>query len=315
MAILGSLVKLAIEVKQTLTSEISDVSTEQQKQLRGLLSQASGTAFGLFYGFDRILNSENLVQAYQESVPIFDYHTMHERWWSQQQIEANITWPGKPDFFALSSGTTGKESKRIPVTMDMIKSVRSVGLDMVGHLSEYDLPAELFEKEILMLSSSADLDEHENGFMEGEISGINVSHLPEWYDTFYRPGKEIASIDNWDERIQRIADEAPEWDIVAICGIPSWVLMMLKKVISSHNVESIHDIWPSLQIFVSGGVAFEPYRDSFNEITNGEMIYMDTYLASEGFFAYTGGKNDMSMKLAINNGYFFEFIPFNKFGA
>lgn len=314
MAIIGNLIKLAIDVKANLTPDSINAKEVQQEQLKSLLSKAKNTSFGKYYAFDHILNSTDPEKTFAEVVPIHHYDEIHDRWWSQQQKYPDITWPGKPDYFALSSGTTGDTSKRIPITQEMIQSVRSVGLDMIGYLPNYDLPAELFEKEILMLGSSADLDENEMGFLEGEVSGINVSQFPDWYDTFYRPGKEIASIDDWDKRVQRIAEEAKNWDIAAICGIPSWVLVMLKKVMEYHQAQSIHDVWPNLKIYASGGVAFGPYREQFEQISGSNMIYMDTYLASEGFFAYTAGTQNMNMKLAVKNGIYYEFIPFDERG-
>lgn len=314
MAILGKLVKSLISAKYVLTNNDVQPYEAQERQLKELLETAKNTSFGIYYGFDRILYSDDPVKEFRQSIPIFDYHTMDELWWSQQQKESNITWPGKPDFFALSSGTTGKKSKRIPVTQDLVQSMRRVGFSMIEHLSNYDLPESVFEKELLMLSSCADLDEHREGFMEGEISGINVSNFPGWYDTFYRPGKEIAEIDSWDERVERIAEEAPNWDIGAIAGIPSWVQMMLKAIIKRHNLKNIHEIWPDFSVYASGGVAFEPFRENFDKLMGKPVTYMDTYLASEGFISYTSNPKTMDMRMALEHGIYFEFIPFDKRG-
>ena len=130
---------------------------------------------------------------------------------------------------------------------------------------------------------------------------------------YYKPGEEIAGIDDWDERVEAIAKKAPEWDIGAISGIPSWIELMLKKVIEWNKVESIHDLWPNLAVYNSGGVAFEPYRASFDSLTSKPMLYLDTYLASEGFLAYQARPNqNMAMQLSLNTGIYFEFIPFEE---
>ncbi len=313
MAILGKVIKTAIELKQTLTPEMKDAREAQETQLRNLLEKAKNTAFGTYYGFSTILDSEDLIATYQEKVPLHDYDKINERWWQQQQIESDITWPGKPDFFALSSGTTGKTSKRIPVTKEMLASFRSVGISQAECLANYDLPADVFEKDILMLSSSADLARH-NGHLEGEISGINTSNLPAWFNGFYKPGLEIAQIDDWDERVSAIAEAAPEWDVVAIAGIPSWVKMMLETIIRRHQLKNIHELWPNLSIYASGGVAFEPYRSSLEKLLARPLIYMDTYLASEGFFAFTARPDTLQMKMALDHGIFYEFIPFDETG-
>jgi len=314
MTIIGNVVKSAIAVRKELKSWSDNNPMQvQRKQLDHLLSQAQGTAFGIYYGFKKLLQTENRLTAFQQKIPIHQYEQMHTGWWHQQQTEENITWKGKPDYFALSASTTGDESKRIPVTDDMLQSIRSVGLQQFISLANYELPADFFEKDMLMLGSSTQLKKYKN-HLEGEISGISASNLPGWFDNFYKPGLEIASIPDWDERIDAIAREAPDWDVAGMSGIPSWIQLMLRRVIEFHQLETIHDIWPNLQVYTSGGVAYEPYRSSFEELFAKKVHILDTYLASEGFFAFTARPETMNMQLAISDGIFYEFIPFNERG-
>lgn len=313
MSIVGSIIKKALDINAQFTSLPEDVKAAQEEQLVKLLNKAKSTSFGIYHNFAEMLEAEDTIKAFQRQVPITTYNALNRRWWRRQQDAPNVTWPGKPNYFALSSGTTGKTSKRIPVTDDMLATFRSVGQSQIAALANFDLPADLFEKDVLMLSSSADLKEH-NNHLEGEISGINSSNIPGWFDRFYKPGKEIAQIDDWDERVAAIVKKAPEWDIVGIAGIPSWVRMLLIAIIKEHNLKTIHDIWPNLSIYASGGVAFEPHRKSFNAITKKPLIVMDTYLASEGFFAFTARPKTMSMQLAFEHGIFFEFVPFDARG-
>lgn len=315
MSIFGALLKKGIELNQVLSFDPKSAINQQENQLKELLKMAKDTAFGKFYGFEKLLKSSDMIKAFKEEVPIFDYHQMHEQWWHKQQEHPDISWPGKPDFFALSSGTTGKTSKRIPITDDFLQSMKDVGSSLIQAIPNFDFPQELFESEILMLSSSANLSKHEDGYLEGEISGINVSNFPDWYDLFYRPGKDIAAISDWDERVQRIAEEAPNWNIGAVAGIPSWVLLMLQKVIEHNKVKTIHEIWPNLSVYASGGVAFETYRKDFELISGKPITIIDTYLASEGFFSYTAKPNTLDMELALSHGYFYEFIPFDERGV
>lgn len=314
MALLGQIIKSGIDLGNHITQGQDNPAAAQQEQLKKLLSKAKNTAFGIYYGFEELLKEADIITAFRKAVPLHDYQKMNDRWWQQQQVNKDISWPGKPAYFALSSGTTGKKSKRIPVTDDMLAAFRSVGVSQAISLSNFDLPTEVFEKEVLLLSSSADLDEHKHGHLEGEISGINSSNLPPWFGGFYRPGKEIAAISDWDNRVEKIAEEAIKWDIGAIAGIPSWVSMMLQAIIDKHELKTIHDIWPNLSIYLSGGVAFEPYRQTFESLTARPLLYMDTYLASEGFFAYTARPGNMNMKLAIEHDIFYEFIPFDERG-
>lgn len=146
----------------------------------------------------------------------------------------------------------------------MLDAIRKTGIQQIVSLSHYDLPADFFERQIMMLGSSTELKKNE-GFLEGEISGISASQIPFWFNNFYKPGPEISAIEDWDERIEKIAEKAREWDIGSISGIPSWIELMMKRVIAYHKVDSIHDVWPNLEVYTPGGVAFEPHRKSFEK--------------------------------------------------
>ena len=254
--------------------------------MQELLVTAKNTAFGKAYDFDAILTSDDSARSFAENIPYFDYGKLKSEWWDRViDGEENVTWPGSPDYFALSSGTTGKKSKRIPVTNDMVSAIRKAGIKQVEALSNYDLPTTFYEKEVMMLGSSTDLNER-NGHLEGEISGISASRIPFWFEGYYKPGKEIAKIDDWDERVDLIAKKAKDFDIGALSGIPSWMELMLEKVVEYNKADTIHDVWPNLQVYTSGGVAFGPYEKSFNKLLKHPITVIDTYLASEGFIAF-----------------------------
>lgn len=309
MAILGSIIKTAIDLRGAIVSEKSH--TESQKEvLKELLGKAKDTAFGKYHGFSKILESEDIQKTFSEKVPYYDYHQMETDWWNKtQEGLEDITWPGVPTYFARSSGTTGKTSKKIPVTDDMVEAIRNAGIKQVGALANFDVPSDFFEKEIMMLGSSTNLEEQDQ-FLEGEISGISASNIPFWFRGFYKPGQEIAEMEDWDEKVATIAKRAREWDIGALSGIPSWMELMMKEVIEYHGVKNIHEIWPNLQAYTTGGVAFQPYEKSFNQLLAHPIIIIDTYLASEGFLAFQNRPETTSMKLVTDNGIYFEFVPF-----
>ncbi|GAB2791864.1 GH3 auxin-responsive promoter family protein [Rhabdobacter roseus] len=310
MPLLGSIIKKGIDLGHTLTS-VDSPAEAQHKVLKQLLKKAKDTAFGQHYGFEEILDSEDIAGEFARRVPPHDYDKIASEWWHRTlDGEEDITWPGKPEYFAVSSGTTSN-SKHIPVTDEMIASIRNAGIRQVLALAEFDLPPEFFEKEILMLGSSTDLQE-KNGHLEGEISGISASNIPFWFDIYYKPGKEIASINDWDARIERIAQEAPHWDVGSLSGIPSWIELMLRRVIDYHQLKTIHDIWPNLSVYTSGGVAIEPYKKSLEKLLARPIIYIDTYLASEGFLAFQGRPGTQAMQLVLDNGIYFEFVPFEE---
>lgn len=310
MPIIGNIIKGLIDVRDKLTSEKSPIA-EQKVVLLNLLQKAKDTTFGKHYHFDKILASENPAVMFAEKIPYHDYDKINENWWKLlHEKEIDVTWPGGPDYFALSSGTTGKVSKRIPVTDAMITSIRKAGIEQVYALSNFNLSSDFFEKGILMLGSSTDLQEVD-GHEEGEISGISASNIPTWFKGYYKPGEEIAEIDDWDKRVQKIAEEANNWDIGALSGIPSWMELMLQKVIDYHNLKHIHEIWPNLEVYTSGGVAFGPYEKSFNALLGKPITVIDTYLASEGFIAFQARPETDAMQLVTDGGIYFEFVPFH----
>lgn len=310
MPIIGSLIKGLIGVSQNIASK-EDHIKNQKEVFEELIETAENTAFGKYYGFSRILKSEDRIASFQKQIPYFDYQKMNESWWKQvHEGLADITWPGRPSYYAVSSGTTGKYSKRIPVTDEMLESIRQSGIKQISAMANFDMPSEFFEKEIMMLGSSTNLALRKDELEEGEISGISAKNIPFWFRRYYKPGEEIAQIDDWDERVKHIAQNASNWDIGALSGIPSWIELMLKEVIAYHKVEHIHEVWPNLRAYTSGGVAFQPYEKSFKALLGRPVTVIDTYLASEGFFAFQTRPGTSSMQLVTDNGVYFEFVPF-----
>ncbi len=310
MAIIGNIIKGLIDIRDYVVPE-SNPLQDQEKVLKKLLQQAAHTAFGRQYKFRDLLQAEGLQAAFAAGVPSFDYHAMHHHWWHRlEDGEADITWPGRPDYFALSSGTTGKEPKRIPVTAEMLHCIRHAGIQQVYSLAHFDLPADFFEKDFLLLGSSTDLDERQ-GWKEGEISGISAANIPGWFQGYYKPGAAISAIDDWDRRVQAIARKSADWDVAGISGIPSWIELMLKEVMAYHRAGNIHEVWPNFQVYTSGGVAFGPYQKSFEALLGRPVQIIDTYLASEGFLAFQSRPGTRAMQLVTDNGIYFEFVPFN----
>jgi hypothetical protein len=309
MTLIGGVIKKAIDFNGFISSEPDPVKA-QRKVLLKLVKKARLTAFGMKYNFTAILESPDPIAAFQNEVPVFDYDTMFSEWWSYLlKGHQNITWPGGQKYFALSSGTTSNK-KYIPVTGEMVSAIKSGGMQQVLSLKNFDLPNDFFDKQILMLGSSTNLIETIDHY-EGEISGISAANIPGWFSKFYKPGFEIASLE-WDEKVKRIAEEAPNWDIGSISGIPSWVELMLKEIIAHNKLSTIHDIWPNLHVYTSGGVAYEPYKNSMEKLLARPLVIIDTYLASEGYIATQKRPGTNAMALMLNNGIFFEFVPFTE---
>ncbi len=315
MAILGTLLKKGIMLRESLEQLYTSPLDLQKQELRNLLINSQETTFGKTFKFQKILASfkrgrDNFYESYKSQIPIFDYDKIYDEWWHEaKRGQKNVCWPGKIKYFALSSGTSGASSKYIPITRDMVKSIRKTSMRQILTMSKYDLPASHFSKGILMLGGSTDLKKSGHYF-EGDLSGITASQIPFWFQHFYKPGKKIARTKDWKGKLEEIVKKAPEWDIGIIVGVPAWLQILIERIIERYDVKTIHDIWPNLKIFVHGGVSFEPYKRGFEKILGKPLYYMETYLASEGFIAFQAFPNKKSMRLVLNNGIFYEFVPF-----
>lgn len=316
MAILGTLLKKGITLRESVEQQFTSPIDLQKQELRKLLITAQETQIGKTYRFVDILrffknkDYKAFYDAFKINVPVHDYNKMYSDWWYKaKKGESSVCWPGNVKYFALSSGTSGAPSKHIPITKDMLKSIRKTSMRQILTLSKYDLPNNLFTKGILMLGGSTNL--RRNGtYFEGDLSGITTSQIPFWFQHFYKPGRKIAKTD-WDEKLDEITRKAREWDMGIIVGVPAWLQILMERIIEYHKVETIHDIWPNLSIFVHGGVSFDPYKKGFEKLLAKPLIYMETYLASEGFLAFQAKPGVKNMKLVLNNGIFYEFIPFD----
>jgi len=316
MPLLGTLLKKGIRIRESLDQEYSNPFDLQKHELKKLLISAENTEFGKKYNFKSILQSfkkdeyKSFFEVFKENIPTHNYNKIYSDWWSKAQAgKRNVCWPGKLKYFALSSGTSEAASKYIPITKDMKKAIQKTSIRQILTLSKYDLPAECFEGGILMLGGSTHLNK-KGSYFEGDLSGIQAAQLPFWFQHFYKPGKKIAKTRDWDEKLDEICRKAPEWNINIIVGVPAWIQILMEKIIAYHQVDHIHDIWPKLSVYVHGGVSFDPYKKGFKKLLGREIYFIETYLASEGFIAFQSKPNHSAMRLVLNNGIFYEFVPF-----
>ncbi|MCO6460173.1 MAG: GH3 auxin-responsive promoter family protein [Saprospiraceae bacterium] len=308
----GQIVDKAFRVANLLKRPLKDPSATQREVLIQLLIKAQHTAFGKQHRFSSIIYNNNPVEQFRLSVPIFDYDRIYDAWWHRLlDCEPDVTWPGRVRNFALSSGTSGSASKYIPVTRDMQRSMRKAGLRLFMNMPNFDIKPSMFSKAMLMIGGSATLTEQYD-YKMGDLSGINGASPPFWIRSYYKPGTEIAKIKDWNERTKVIVENAPKWDIGYLTGIPSWVQMTLQAIIDHYKLNTIHDLWPNLSVFVTGGVNYQPYDAGFRDLYSKEVITLDSYLASEGFIGFQSRKDTSAMRLILDNGIFMEFIPFTE---
>lgn len=312
MAILGSIIKRTIDIRGKIP-HWKDPYKLQAKQLRKLLTKAQNTAFGQHYKFDRILLEKDIIKAFQSTVKTHDYNSIYKEWWHRMlKGEAYVCWPEQIKYFALSSGTSEASSKYIPVTKDMLKNFKKGSIRQMLAMAHYDLPKEHFQKGMLAIGGSTALD-FNGTYFAGDLSGITAANIPLWFQHYYKPGKKISMYKDWDTKLTEIVKSAKDWDIGIIVGVPAWVQILMEKVIEYYKVQTIHDVWPNLRIYVHAGVSIAPYMKSISKLTKFPLIFSDTYLASEGFIAFQERPNpEQGMRLLLDGGLFYEFVPFNE---
>lgn len=291
----------------------NSIRRQQLKVLKRLLRKARFTEFGQRYQFDEILMSTHAGKKFQELVPVFDYNKIYNEWWHKTlENKSDVCWPGKIKYYALSSGTSESASKYIPVTNDLLRGNRIVMLKQLFTLRNYhDIPVKSIGKGWLTIGGSTELQKEE-GYYAGDLSGIIQKRAPFWFQPFYKPGRKIARQRDWNKKIDEIVEKARDWDISFIVGVPAWIQLCIEKIIERYNLKTIHDIWPNLAFYVHGGVAFEPYKKGFEKLLARPLIYIETYLASEGFIAYQDRQYSMGMRLVTTEHIFHEFIPFDE---
>ncbi|MFN5912177.1 MAG: GH3 auxin-responsive promoter family protein [Bacteroidota bacterium] len=311
MPIIGKLLKKTTAIGYKRNFNKGKEYQDQLKLLSKLLQKAQKTKIGTHHNFTGLLQAPEIVEAFQNELPISDYEKFYDSWLKHSILGVkHNTWPGRIKFYALSSGTTGSPSKRIPVTDDMIKTFQRSSIRQITMLHELDLPDTFFNASILTVGGSTKLTKKKT-HIEGDLSGILKKNTSFIFSPFAKPGSRIAGIKDWNSKLDRIVEKAPEWNVGILAGIPSWCIMLLERIVERYKLSSIHDIWPNFQVYVHGGVFMKPYVPRFQKVIGKEVYLLDTYLASEGYFGYQTSPERKGMKLLLDTGVFFEFIPFN----
>ncbi|MBS1742747.1 MAG: GH3 auxin-responsive promoter family protein [Bacteroidetes bacterium] len=307
-------IKLPKTLAKALNLPVSDARRQQLKVLKKLLRKARFTQFGQKYKFDEILLSRHPGKKFQQLVPTYNYNKIFDQWWYKSlEGTPDVCWPGVIKYFALSSGTSDAASKYIPVTKDLIRSNVITSFKQLLSLTRYEhVPKSAIGKGWLMLGGSTQLQKGPT-YYAGDLSGIQQKNIPFWFAGLglYKPGKKIAKEKEWERKLEEVVENAPNWDIGFIIGVPAWLQLCLEKIIERYKLNHIHELWPNLAFYVHGGVAMEPYKKGFEKLLGKPITYIETYLASEGFLAYQSRQDTNQMQLALNNNIFFEFVPFD----
>jgi hypothetical protein len=278
----------------------------QQKTMEQIVSTAKSTVFGRDHHFSEIRNYED----FKKHVPIRDYEALKS--YVEQILEGkpDILWPGKPKYFAKTSGTTSG-TKYIPITKASLPNHFNSARDAVMAYVHETGKSEFLDGNLIFLSGSPELDEIA-GIKTGRLSGISNHQVPAILKTNQKPSYKTNCIEDWEEKLERIIDETLSANMTLISGIPPWVQMYFDRI-QARTGKKIKDVFPNFSMFVYGGVNFEPYRGKLEESMGKKIPSVETYPASEGFLAYQNSQVDPGLLLLLNTGIFFEFIPADEY--
>lgn len=284
----------------------------QGEIFKRLLKTASNTEFGKKYDFKSINNLET----YQNRVPIHQYETLFPYIERRMKGEKNLIWPTDVKWFAKSSGTTNARSKFIPVSQEALDDCHfKGGKDLISiYVNNYP-DSKMFSGKGIAICGSHKINEYDpsSDSYYGDVSAVIMQNLPLWAKFVRTPSQEISLMENWEEKIEMMAKITAEENVTNLSGVPTWTILLIQRIKELKKIDSILEVWPNLEVFFHGAVAFHPYRQLFEQlIPKNEMRYVETYNASEGFFGIQDRTDSDELLLMLDYGVYYEFIPFDE---
>ena len=313
MALIHSLVSWLIQKRYHQIELFMKYPHEVQGELfKKLIGTAKNTEWGRKYDYKSI----NSYEDFRNRVPVSDYDAIKDDVERIMKGEQNILWPSDIRLFAKSSGTTNTKSKFIPVSPESMEECHyKGGKDMLGIYCHNFPETGMFDGRGLAMGGSHTIREVNNEeYYIGDLSALIIQKLPNWAEFIRVPKRKLALMDEWEEKIEKMAHATIPHNVTNISGVPSWTLLLLNRILEITGKENILEVWPNLEVFFHGGVNFAPYRSQFERlIPSPTMYYVDTYNASEGFFGLQDGVDTDDMLLMLDYGIFYEFIPMSEF--
>lgn len=293
-----------IELYTTRPGEIQD------KVFRHLLHKAENTEWGKMYDYKSIKSYED----FKSRVPLQTYEEIKPYVQRLRQGEQNLLWPSQIRWFAKSSGTTNDKSKFLPVSKESLADIHyKGGKDVVTMYLENNPKSKFFSGKGLILGGSHSPNLNSNKSLVGDLSAILIENINPLVNFIRVPSKKIALMDEWESKIEAIANNTIGKNVTNLSGVPSWMLVLIKHILEKTGKNTLEEVWPNLEVFFHGGVAFTPYRDQYSQVIKSDkMHYMETYNASEGYFGTQNDFSDPAMLLMIDYGIFYEFIPLDE---
>ena len=310
---LGWFVRALAEAR-TRRLDALDFQRRQERLLMGLLRAAAGTRFGRAHGF----GSVRTLADFRQAVPLRTYEDCWREYWSPAfPVLENVSWPGRIPFFALTSGTATGRTKYIPLSTQMLRANRRASVDVLAFHFRARPGSRILGGRTLMLGGSTALSELAPGVRSGDLSGIVAATAPRWVRPLLLPKRDLALLENWEEKLERIARLCLDQDIRVLTGTPSWLLILIDRILALRAQRGDpRPAFPQLELLIHGGVNFAPYRRRFEELlaaSNPDV--REVYPASEGFFAAADRGFGAGLRLNLEHGVFFEFVPVEELGG
>jgi hypothetical protein len=283
----------------------------QREVLQDLVTAAQYTLFGKKYHFHRLFS----VRDYKKQVPIHEYDDLKPYILRMMEGEENVLWNTPVTWFAKSSGTTSDKSKFIPVSEESLKENHfKASKDVLTTYYENFPSSDLLTGKGLVIGGSHQINKLNDEIQYGDLSAILMQNSPFWGQWLRTPELSIALLDEWENKIEKLALITADENVTSLAGVPTWTLILLKRILEIKGKSTIKEVWPNLELYINGGVSFVPYREQFDKIIGGKINYLEIYNASEGFFAGQESPDDEGMLLFTDHGIFYEFMPVEEYG-
>jgi hypothetical protein len=283
----------------------------QREVLQDLVTHGQYTEFGRKYGLDKIFS----IREFKKRIPIHEYNDIKPYIERLMTGEQNLLWNTPVSWFAKSSGTTADKSKFIPVTEESLEDCHyQAAKDVLSMYYSFNPDSDLLTGKGLVIGGSHQLNALNEEAHYGDLSAVLLQNTPAWAGLLRTPELSIALMDEWENKIERLAKSTINENVTSISGVPTWTLVLCKRILEITGKQNIKQVWPNLELYMHGGVSFVPYREQFQKIIGKNICYLDLYNASEGFFAAQENPDTDGMLLFLQHGIFYEFMPVEEYG-
>ena len=289
---------------------ISFPASAQRNVLQHLVTQAQYTEFGRKYKFSRLFT----VKDFKKRIPIHEYEDIQPYIARMMQGEENILWNTPINWFAKSSGTSSGKSKFIPISDESLKDNHfKASKDVLTNYYKNFPDSDLLTGKSLVVGGSHQVNTLHENIQYGDLSAVLMQNTPFWGHWIRTPELSIALLDEWEGKIEQLAQNTIHENVTSVAGVPTWTIILIKRILEISGKKTLKEVWPNLELYMHGGVSFTPYHEQINKLVGAPINYLETYNASEGFFAAQYKPDDEGMLLFMDHGIFYEFLPIEEY--